>query len=98
MTPYDVILAQLGGNKFIAMTGARNLVTRGKADLAMKLPRGARDGINHVRIELNAADLYDVTFSKARGLQSSTVAKVDGVYADQLCAVFESRTGLRVSL
>jgi len=99
-TPYEVILQQLGGNKFLAMTGASNLVTRGQADLAMKLPRGfAKDGINHVRIVLDrTTDTYTVTFSKTRGLQSATVRELATVYGDQLPSVFESITGLRVSL
>ncbi|EIP9270516.1 hypothetical protein LT886_002400, partial [Salmonella enterica] len=47
------ILNQLGGNKFIAMTGAKNFVWLEKGGLIFKLPSNfARNGINLVRIKL----------------------------------------------
>ena len=35
--PYETILKQLGGNKFIAMTGAKNLGTSTKKDLSFSI-------------------------------------------------------------
>ena len=92
------ILEQLGGSRFLAMTGAKNLL--GSADaLTFQLPANfARDRINVVRITLTAADLYDVEFIRRRGLAVAWVAKDCGLYADQLRASFEAATGLRVSL
>lgn len=96
----DTILAQLGGGKFIAMTGANGFIQGGRT-LSFKLPRGARDGINGVSITLTPGDLYDVEFLKVSGGRSysrKVVREVMGVYADQLRSVFTSVTGLETSL
>ncbi len=90
------ILAQLGGNKFVAMTGAKNLVDGGKF-LAFKLPR-AKDGINYVKITLTSMDLYDIEFGKIRANQYNVVKKVDGIYNDQLQNIFTKVTGLYTRL
>lgn len=91
------ILEQLGGNRFSAMTGARDFVGSHRT-LSFKLPRGAKDGINYVQICLNAADLYDVNFFAMRGLNLRTVATLEGVYADKLREAFTAATGLDTSL
>ena len=101
--PIDVaetILAQLGGQRFIAMTGAREFLGDAKV-LQFKLPRGAKDGCNAVRIELDASDTYTVTFYKvgrAPTYKLTTLASVEHVYSDSLRRVFESHTGLYTSL
>jgi len=83
------ILAQLGGNRFLVMTGAKHIFSdNGGKALVFQLPRGARDGINAVRIELDASDTYTAT----------KVREVSFVYADQLQTLFTSTTGLAVSL
>ena len=52
------LLQQLGGNRFIAMTGAKNLAfDKAKNTLHMKIGRNAK-GVNHLRIKLTGADLY----------------------------------------
>ena len=94
------ILEQLGGNKFIAMTGARNLLAHESA-LSFRLPGGGgftRSGINYVKVELNGLDLYNVEFQRIRGLKATLVALIPNVYNDDLKNVFESHTGLRTSL
>jgi hypothetical protein len=92
------ILTQLGGNKFVTMTGARALVAT-KNGLRFMLPaRFAKDGINFVEVELTGADLYDVTYSKARGATVKEVAKDQGIYADMLKKCFTEATGLNTSL
>jgi len=96
----NTIYAQLGGNRFSAMTGAKNLMSDGAA-LSFKLPRGAKDGINYVKIALDASDTYTVTFSKigrAPAFKAETVATVEMVYADSLRTLFTARTGLYTSL
>jgi len=100
MTIPNTILQQLGGSRFLAMTGARDLVADGAA-LQFKLPRGfARDGINFVRIELGADDLYTLTLSRysAARLELRQIALHGGVYADRLRAIFTEATGLDTSL
>lgn len=89
----ETILAQLGGRKFIVMTGARDFVGSPDA-LSFKLPRPSP--FNAVRITLTSLDLYTVTFYK--GKMFKPVKEVAGVYADQLRSVFTSATGLETSL
>jgi hypothetical protein len=94
------ILRQLGGNKFIAMTGAKNFVG-GSNSLSFRLPGGAgftKNGINAIRIVLNSSDLYDIEYMKIRGTNIKTISKSEGVYADNLKSHFETTTGLRTSL
>lgn len=94
------ILSQLGGSKFIAMTGAKNFVKDGDSMLQFDIGRGATNKANKVRITLNANDLYEVEFFKwnARKLDLSTVGKVSDVYADQLQEVFTNHTGFDTHL
>ncbi len=93
----STILAQLGGNKFLAMTGASNLLDLGNG-LQFKIGRGARDGITHARIVLRADDTYDVEFHRVRGVSVWAKGEKNGVYADQLRAVFTDRTGFDCTL
>lgn len=63
------ILEQLGGRKFLVMTGAKNLMSI-DGGLSLALPsRFATNGINRVTIEIDANDTYVVTFSKVWGSQ-----------------------------
>lgn len=96
----QTILAQLGGNRFIAMTGAKNFTHAddGRGRLAFKLPRKAKDGINYISITLNDRDLYDVTFCSMTGLNVREVSELPNLYADQLRAGFTGVTGLDTNL
>jgi len=98
----ETILEQLGGRRFVMMTGAKNLASDGPS-LVFQLPRRmAKDGINVVRVTLDPSDTYTVVFSKqadARGgYRMTTVREVEGVYADQLREIFEGTTGVATSL
>jgi len=92
----NTILSQLGGNKFLAMTGASNLLG-GDNTLSFKIGRNANK-VTHVRVTLTPMDDYSVEFINIRGTNVKPIATVDGVYADNLREVFERRTGLRTSL
>ena len=92
----ETILAQLGGNRFVTMTGARNFVGSSNK-LQFKIPKN-QSSANFVTIELTPDDLYTVTFAKYRGLKVTTLKEFDGVYADQLRSIFERYTGLYTSL
>ena len=60
------LLQQLGGNRFIMMVGAKNLVVdKSKNELHMKIGRNAK-GVSHVRIRLSSMDLYDMEFLQVR--------------------------------
>lgn len=95
----QIILQQLGGGKFIAMTGAKGFVG-GENMLMFSLPaRFAKDGINKVRITLEPSDTYKVEFMKIRGTQPvKVIAEVEDVYCDSLRRVFTSHTGLDTRL
>jgi len=91
-------LQQLGGNRFIAMTGAKNLaVDKSKNELHMKIMRNAK-GISHVRIRLTSMDLYDMEFLQVRAGRIKIKSKEKGVYGDQLGKMFKKNTGLNVRL
>lgn len=98
MTIAQTILKQLGGNKFLIMTGCKDFVDAGYT-LRFKLAR-AVNGISHVRVTLDIDDCYRVEFVKwsAKRLAFTIVAAYGTVYADQLCTVFEKETGLATRL
>ena len=92
------LLQQLGGNRFIAMTGAKNLaVDRAKNTLHMKIGRNSK-GVSHLRIKLTGADLYDMEFLQVRAGNVKVKAKETGLYADQLRKMFTKHTGMYTSL
>lgn len=94
----NTILAQLGGPRFVTMTGAKHLLGDDNS-LSFKIPTA--NGINYCKITLDADDTYSVAFSylgRAPKYTVTLVKEVSMVYADGLRTVFESATGLRTSL
>jgi len=89
-------LKQLGGNKFIAMTGAKNFAV-GPKGMGFKIGRNSKS-INYIRIDLKSTDLYDMEFIRLRGSKINVVKKVTGVYNDQLQKMFTKHTGMYTSL
>ena len=104
----QTILQQLGGNKFIAMTGSKNF-TALNSGLQMKLAK-SKSKANILKITLNGTDLYDMEFIKftpykfniktmtERAEKIETVKKYEDVYYDMLQDIFTSETELRTSL
>ncbi|EDZ4570188.1 hypothetical protein GVS27_22935 [Salmonella enterica] len=93
------ILNQLGGNKFIAMTGAKNFVWLENGGLIFKLPSNfACNDINLVKIELDPSDTYNVEFFKSRGASLKSIASYTMIYCDQLQDIFTETTGLYTHL
>jgi hypothetical protein len=90
------ILSQLGGNKFIAMTGATCFSDNNGNTLVTKF-KGSRIA-NIMYVTLNSMDTYDVRICKYRGLDVKPVSTLSGVYSDMLKSIFEETTGLRTSL
>jgi hypothetical protein len=91
----STILAQLGGNKFLAMTGAKHLLGSPKA-LSFQLPSAAKaKGVKYVSITLDPSDTYTVMFSDKNGLPINTHADV---YCDSLQELFTAQTGLYTHL
>lgn len=94
----NTILAQLGGSRFIAMTGAKNLLY-GASELQMQIGRNAKR-VTHVRIHLAADDTYTVDFYRVakRGLKVDTLSAHSMIYCDQLQELFTRETGMHTSL
>jgi hypothetical protein len=93
-----IILQQLGGGMFIAMTGAHTLIGR-EDGLSFKLPSNfATDGINYIRITLNVRDTYDVEFGTTRGLKYAQHSVHQDIYFDVLQDLISRTTGLALSL
>jgi hypothetical protein len=100
LTVANTILAQLGGNRFIAMTGCKNFggMTNG---LSFHIPR-ATNKAKFCTVTLDAGtDTYAVKFQKQIGGKFGEVVTVSEhamIYADRLASLFSEQTGLAVSL
>ncbi len=95
MTVAKTILEQLGGRQFLLLTGSTNLVGSNNS-LSMKLGKGAKG--THMRIVLDVTDTYTLFLMKVRAGTVKEVAVEDMVYCDTLQDVFETMTGLYVTL
>jgi len=90
------VINQLGGGRFIAMTGAKDFFI-GPKGVVFKIGRNAKN-VNYVRINLNSMDTYDIEFLQVRKFKEKVKSKANGVYAEDLRNAFEQHTGLRTSL
>ena len=95
------ILRQLGGNKFIVMTGVKH-ITSGKKSLQFQIMRN-KGKYKGVVITLNSLDLYDVKFWKLKKVSPAAGAApisdvTYNVYGDTLQELFTSKTGLDTHL
>lgn len=99
----NTILQQLGGNRFIAMTGASNFVGSEKGLSFRMKSRGIcrpTNKSNICRITLRGDDTYDMEFlnMNSRTLDMKDISKHEGLYADMLCSIFTDETGLDTRL
>jgi hypothetical protein len=90
------ILSQLGGKRFIVMTGAKTLLAH-KDGLSFRLPR-CSSGINYVKITLNGLDLYNLECGSVRKDTYTVRASESDVHVEDLRTIFTSHTGLYTSL
>ena len=92
------ILNQLGGGKFIGMTGANSFAAR-ENSLSFRICRNPGH-FKGVEITLNGLDLYDLKFYRQKNAPSFEVTceEVNGVYAEDLRAIFTNKTGLIVDI
>jgi hypothetical protein len=99
MQAAQTILAQLGGSRFCAMTGASQFVG-GDAPvmLQFKIGRGAKNKATNVRVTLADSDTYAVEFFSIRGVNVKPISQHGMVYADQLRGLFTEQTGMVTSL
>jgi len=93
----ETIYQQLGGNRFVVMTGAKNFVAYPDL-LEFTIPRNMSKA-NRVRVYYEpGSDLYTVTFNKTTGLSNVELQRFEDVYADQLRSLFTQVTGMETSL
>ena len=104
----ETILQQLGGNRFVAMTGAKSFYTNGN-DLCFRFGRN-KTKANAVRIEYDyGMDLYKMEFiyqtndrlgknyEFIKG-QKKVLKTYNDVYCDMLEELFSEYTGLYTRL
>ena len=93
----DILLRQLGGGAFLAMTGAKDLA-RDTRTLQFRIGQNPCR-VNKVRIALDADDTYAMTFYQMRnGGLDWDATEVDGITADLLREIFTRHTGLETQL
>jgi len=93
----NTIAQQLGGTRRLAMmVGAKNFVAL-ESGLTFKLGKGAKDGITHLTVTLDADDTYTVRFQRVWGTKVTEKGTTEGAYADMLTNLFESATGFYLS-
>ena len=107
-TVQKTILNQLGGYKFLAMTGA-NCFLNDNEYLTVTLP-GNKSGANYLTIGINGKDLYHVEFlrftmttinyrtGKIRNGKKTVIAVFDDIFCNQLQELFTQTTGLYTRL
>lgn len=96
----ETILSQLGGKRFIAMTGASQFIAI-DSGLQFSLPRNfAKDGINKMQVLLDPSDTYTVKALKCNYRKGTfeVVASHEDVYFDMLQSIFTDMTGLDTHL
>lgn len=102
-TAADETLKQLGGNKFIAMTGAKNIYSADNGmTLSMHLTKNKLKA-KYLQITLDpTTDTYKMVFSTLKTIDfSPTVIELlvyERVYNDMLQDLYEKATGQRISL
>ncbi len=95
MSTAQIILAQLGGNRFVAMVGAHNFVNTDGG--LMFMFKGCRL-VNKCRITLDPYDTHTVEFFKMGKYNCTDGPIWEGICADNLQDVFTSATGLDTKL
>ncbi|MFG6284713.1 hypothetical protein [Sphingomonas sp. S6] len=98
MTIAQTILRQIGGGRFMTMTGAKALVDTGNG-LRMTLPSTITKGrINRLTITLRGDDTYTIETGRFAKLDYRTVETMEGVYVDMIHDVIRDLTGLATRL
>lgn len=108
MNTATTILQQLGGNKFVVMTGSKNFLYAEKSEtvnnewLRMDLTTN-KAKCNRLKITLNDDDTYTMKFYKQViknyvDVVISNEQTFEGVYCDMLQEIFTQVTGLYTRL
>lgn len=97
------ILLQLGGRRFVAMTGSRDFINLGNG-LRMSLGRNKTSANRLEIIYDGGADLYNVRFYRQSFSRKTFECKIkdiktyEGVYFDMLEDIFTEVTGMYLHL
>jgi len=101
MSVAETILQQLGGNHFIAMTGAKDFVFNNYS-LHFRLPlvKTERGAVDCFWITIDPSDTYTVEAMHydRKKLRVIRVCHEENVYCDKLQATFTAMTGLEMHL
>ena len=94
----NTIFAQLGGNRFVQMTGVKNLSASEDA-LTMHLPKN-HSKAKYLRIEITHNDTYNMIFRREdkKNFLFPIVAEFRDVFNNQIAQIFTDTTGLYTSL
>ena len=92
----NIILNQLGGNKFLTMTGSNNL-SSSENSLSMRL-RKNNSKANCLIITLTENDDYVLTFGQVRAGRMKVIKRCEMIYVENLQKVFTETTGLDTRL
>lgn len=87
------ILKQLGGNKFIAMTGSNNFVSTPNG-LNFQVRKNTKR-IKYVQVILTPMDTYTMKFFNSK---LDLISEYEDVYCDMLQSIFTNETGYYTSL
>ena len=94
----NTIYQQIGGAKFAAMVGVKNLIG-GEKSLNIQFKAKAKNKAKGVVITLDDSDTYTMRFySISRKLEIIERGTFEGVYCDMLNDIFEDETGLATRL
>lgn len=94
-------IQQLGhsASRLSMMIGAKNFV---KSDeerwVSFRFTAKSKNKSNYFKMTLNGMDLYDITFGSIRGDKYTIKGEFSNCYVEDLKTIFESETGLYLSL
>lgn len=92
----ETIIEQLGG-RLTAMIGAHHMFHHAEGALSFRFKARASNSSNHCKVSL-VGDLYTVVFTSIRGSKVTVKGTFEGIYNDQLKALFERETGLYLTM
>jgi hypothetical protein len=94
----ETILSQLGGTRRLAAMVGAHTFTGSDVGVTFKFKAKAKNGANCVRVTLKPSDTYKVEFLSLRGVNVNFKGDFEDIYAGDLIKLFESETGLYLSL
>lgn len=96
-----IALQQLGHStaRLGVMIGAKTFIKSDEEQwVSFRFTAKAKNKANYMKIKLNGLDLYDITFGSIRGMNYTIKGEFNNCYAEDLKKLFETETGLYLSL